>query len=199
MITSALAYLIAYGAWQLGIVPLAWLTFLAVRRDAHRGAEWWWLAGAFFVSWIADACALTVGEPWLMSLVYPVSQAAIVGAVLLDREEAVLFVIALVIVGIMAVLWKGVGTPDVLLHTVAWLSVAIIALDHVALGRLRLALLAAFGFGWIAWIGFTLTPGIPTPYGYSNWLAYQGVRAIGIGTFCWAAMYPTPQLRMVRT
>jgi hypothetical protein len=149
------------------------------------------MAGAFFVSWIADACTLAGVDSHLVSLVYPVSQAALVGAVLLDREEAAIFVAGLVSIGVVAVLWKGVGTPDVLVHTVAWASIAIVALDRAALGKLRLALLVAFGFGWLAWLGYTLSPGWPT------WLAYQGVRALGIGTFCWAAANPGPTLRLV--
>jgi hypothetical protein len=182
--------MIFYAAWTLGLIPFAWLAVLAVRRE-FRDVAWWWIAGAFFVSWIADAFALAGVNPWLMSLVYPVSQAALVGAVLLDREDAVMFVIALVIVAILAVLWKGVGTPDVLVRTVAWASVAIIALDRVALGRLRLALLVSFGFGWLAWIGYTLAPG------WLSWSCYQMVRALGIGTFCWAATKPGPSFRVL--
>jgi hypothetical protein len=178
-------------AHHMALLPLVWLAWLAAWED-RRGAEWWWLAGAFFVSWLADSAA-HVADPWLVSLVYPVSQAAIVGAVLLEREEAALFVGSLVTVGVVAVLWRGVGTPDVLVHTVAWASIALVAFDRAALGRLRLALLVAFGFGWLAWLGYTVTPGWP------SWLCYQGVRALGIGCFCWAASYPTPRLRVVPT
>jgi hypothetical protein len=182
---------IFYVAYAVGAAPLAWLVMLAMRGE-RRDAAWWWLAGAFFVSFVADSVALAGVEPWLMSLVYPVSQAAIVGAVLLEREDAALFVCGLVTVGIVAVLWRGVGTPDVLVHTVAWASIGVIAFDRDALGRLRLALVVAFGFGWMAWLGYTLSPG------YLTWLCYQGVRALGIGTFCWAASNPAPQLRVLR-
>jgi hypothetical protein len=126
-----------------------------------------------------------------MSLVYPVSQAAIIGAVLLDRGEALFFVCALVMVGVTAVLWRGVGFPDVVVHTVAWGSVALIALDRPALGRLRLALLVAFAGGWLAWVGYTITPG------WTTWLCYQGVRAAGLACFCWAATRPIPRLRVL--
>jgi hypothetical protein len=181
---------IFYVAYALGVVPFVWLAWLAARGE-RRDAAWWWLAGAFFVSFIADSFALAGIEPWLMSLVYPVSQAAIIGAVLLDREDAILFVLSLATVGILAVLWRGVGAPDVLVHTVAWASVAVIAVDRAALGRLRVALLVAFGVGWCAWLAYTIAPGLPT------WLGYQGVRALGIGCFCWAAAKPTPRLRVV--
>lgn len=181
--------MIFYLAYSLGVIPLAWLAWLAARWH-RRDAAWWWLGGAFFVSFIADSFALAGVEPWLMSLVYPVSQAAIVGAVLLEREDAGLFVLALVTMGIVAVLWRGVGTPDVVVHTVAWGSIAVVALDRAALGRLRLALIVAFGFGWIAWIGYTITPG------WTSWICYQGLRALGIGCFCWAASRPAPRLRI---
>jgi hypothetical protein len=180
---------IFYVAYVVGAVPLAWLAMLAT-RGRRCDVAWWWLAGAFFVSFIADSFALAGVEPWLMSLVYPVSQAAIVGAVLLDREEAVIFVAALMAIGVVAVLWLGVGTPDVLVHTVAWASIAIVALDRESLGRLRLALLVSFGFGWLAWIGYTISPSWPT------WLCYQGVRALGAWCFCWAASHPAPRLRV---
>jgi hypothetical protein len=182
--------MIFYAAWTLGLIPFAWLAWLAGRGE-RRAREWWWLAGAFLVSWIADAFALAGVEPWLMSLVYPVTQAAIVVAVLLDREEAIVFVVALVLVGLIAVLWRGVGAPDVLLRTVAWLGIALVAFDRIALGRLRVALLLAFGLGWLAWCSYTIDPGYPT------WLAYQGIRALGAGAFCWATMKPGPTLRVV--
>jgi hypothetical protein len=176
-------------AHQMALGPLLWLAALRARGTVV-GTAWWWLAGAFFVSWLADTGAHVV-DPWLMSLVYPVSQAAIVGAVLLEREDAVLFVLALALVGILAVLWRGVGTPDVLVHTVAWGSIACVAFDRDALGNLRLALIIAFGFGLVAWLGYTITPG------YQTWLCYQGVRALGIGTFCWAAAKPGPTFRVL--
>lgn len=181
--------MIFYAVWQIGLVPLACLAVLAMRRQ-RRDAAWWYLAGAFFVSWIADAFALAGVEPWLMSLVYPVSQAALVGAVLLERRQAMAFVGALVTVGLVAVLWLGVDQPDVLVRTVAWLGVALIAYERDALGRLRMALLVAFGVGWLAWAGYAVRPS------WSTWLAYQGVRALGVGTFCWAAWKPTPRLRV---
>jgi hypothetical protein len=176
-------------AHQLALVPLLFLLVLRMRGQ-RRDVAWWWLAGAFFVSWLADSAAHVV-DPWLMSLVYPVSQAAIVGAVLLERDDAVVFVIALVTIGVGAVLWRGVGTPDVLVHTVAWASVALIVFDRDALGRLRTALLVAFGLGLLAWLGYTIRPG------WTLWLCYQGVRALGIALFCRAAWKPVPQLRVV--
>lgn len=182
--------MIFYAAWTIGLIPFAWLAWLAARGE-RRAREWWWLAGAFFVSWVADAFALSGVEPWLVSLVYPVTQAAIIGAVLLDREEAALFVGALVLAGLVAVLWRGVGAPDVLLRTVAWLGIALVAYDRIALGKLRIALLIAFGFAWLAWVGYTLDPS------YRTWLAYQSVRALGAVAFCWAATKPGPALRVL--
>jgi hypothetical protein len=175
-------------AHQMALVPFLWLAALRA-RGARVDAAWFWLAGAFFVSWLADSGAHFV-DPWLMSLVYPVSQAALVVAVLLERREALLFVGALVAVGVVAVAWQGVGAPDVLVHTVAWLGVALVVYDRDALGRLRLALLVSFGVCWLVWLCYTVWPG------WTAWLAYQCVRALGIACFCWAASKPTPRLRI---
>jgi hypothetical protein len=182
--------MLVYGAYLLGIIPLAWLAWLAARGKCPDAA-WWWLAGAYFVSFLADTAALMGVDPWLPSLVYPVSQAALIGAVLLERTQARTFVIVLVLTGLAAVLWLGVGSPDVLVHTVAWLGVALVVYNRDALGRLRTALLVSFGWGWLAWVGYAIAPGWPA------WFAYQSVRAVGIGSFCMAAMNPTPRLKVL--
>jgi hypothetical protein len=169
-------------AHLLGLVPLCWL---AVRGETR--AEWWWLAVAFAVSWVADTVAHLV-NPWLPAAVYPVSQAAVIGAVLLPRRDAWLFAGALVLVGIAGVLLEGVWGPDLFLETVA--SLGIVGIVYARpLGLLRLALLVAFGMGWLAWIGYLFVPGFP------SWGVYQGVRAVSLGFFCWARER-APRLRL---
>lgn len=172
----------------MALLPAIWLSGLRV-RGTRCAVEWWWLAAAFGVSWLADTAAMWV-DPWLVSLVYPVSQSAIVGAVLLDRREAIRFTLTLMAVGVVAVLWRGVGQPDVLLRTVAWLTVAGLAVERRE--PVRSVLLIAFGAGWLAWMGYATWPGWP------SYLIYQAVRATGIAAFCWAAMRTTPQLSLAR-
>jgi hypothetical protein len=186
----SLARIISEIAAEMGLVPLAWLVWLR-HRGRNPGLAWWWLAAAFFVSWLADTAALFV-DPDLVGNLYPLTQAALVGAVLLDRLEAVEFAFALTVVAFVAVAWHGPLGIDVLLRTVAWGSVAVLAWRYQALWRLRDALVVSFGFGLLAWWWYALAPGWP------SWLTYQAVRALGIALFCVAASSPAPKLSVAR-
>jgi hypothetical protein len=170
-------------AHHMALVPLFWLWGRGERRT-----EWWWLAGIFLVSWLADTVAHWTGAG-LVSAVYPLSQAALVAAVFLERRHALAVTGALVLLGLVSVLTHGVATPEVLLHTVAWLSAAGIV-AFLPLGRLRVALLVLFAGGWLAYLGYVLAQG------WASWLTYQGVRAASIGLFCWAQWKPHPILRL---
>lgn len=170
-------------AHALGIVPVLWL---ALRRERRR--EWWWLASALGVSFLADTVALlaylrgTSVAP-VVSTIYPVGQAALIGAVFLSRADAQGWLGALVLVGL-----GSLALPDgLLVETVAWLGVAAIAWDH-AVGPLRAALLLIFGLGWCAWMVYDAVPAM------STWLAYQSCRALGTGLFCWAQARPVVRL-----
>lgn len=187
------AYWIGWIAALFGIVPLAWLIVLRL-RGRRIGAEWWWLAAAFAVSFAADAIAffLAPASRWLVSAAYPLSQAAIMGLVFLVRRDAERLITVLLVVGVAAVLWLAVTGPDVFFRTVAWGAVVGIVLDRYALGKLRTALLLYFGLGLLAWWGYVLRPG------WTSWGIYQSVRAIGIALFCAACLRPVA-LRLRRT
>lgn len=172
----------------MGLIPLLWLAWLHLRGE-RRDVAWWWLAGVFAVSWIADMAALWF-DPWTASKVYPVSQAAIVGLVFLSRREALLLIVTLGLVGIGDVLLVGVGDFDLMLRTVAWLSVVGIVYPLRQLERLRIYLLTGFGLGWVAWLGYSINPG------WGTWICYQLVRLIAIAMFCWASLRPTVKLRI---
>lgn len=172
----------------MSLVPFFWLAWLHWRKR-EPGLAWWWLAGAFAVSWLADTGALWL-SPWLVGAVYPVSQAAIIGAVLLSRSEAIELTIALVLIGILDVYANGITGPDILLRTVAWLSIAGTVYPLRQLERLRMCLLVSFGVGWLAWMWYAMNPGWP------SWIGYQSVRLAGILLFCWAAAKPGPRLRV---
>lgn len=185
-----LARVVSEVAAEMGLVPLAWLVWLRL-RGRSPGLAWWWLAAAFFVSWLADTAALWV-NPDLVGNLYPVTQAALVGAVLLDRLEAAEFAFALFVVALVAVFWRGPLGIDVFLRTVAWGSVAVLAWQYHALWRLRDALLVSFGVGLVAWWWYALAPG------WLTWGFYQVVRAVGIALFCAAAASPAPRLIVAR-
>lgn len=165
----------------MALVPLVWC---ALRRE--RRPEWWWLAGAFAISWVADTMA-HFSDPWIPAAVYPMSQAAMVGTIFLPRGKAMLLVTVLGIAGIVGVAGEGVTGPDLLLQTVSFGSVVGIVWP-LAPSRLRTTLLVAFGLGWLAWVGYLLNPG------WATWGFYQAVRAVSLGMFCWANRSPRMQL-----
>lgn len=174
---------IATCATGIGIVPLVWLV-----STGKHAAEWWWLGLAFGVSFLADLGAHPV-SPWVMSVAYPVSQAALVMAVFLPRRDAQAVTLVLVLVGLLSVVLNRAAGPDLFLHTVAWGSTAWIVNDY-AVGRLKTALLVAFGGGLVAWWGYVLVPG------WTFWIALQGTRLVAAGLFCWASWRPEPKLRL---
>lgn len=166
-------------ATWMGLVPLVWLALLHV-RGTGRDRGWWWLAIAFAVSWMADTVAHWV-SPDAVGNMYPLLQAAIVALVLLGRDAALL-IGGLVLVGIVAA-----AVPvkvDLLLRTVAWGSSSYLAWNRWELGLLRTALLVSFGLALVAWYAYAAWPG------WTTWLVYQGVRAVGIALFCRAAVTP---------
>jgi hypothetical protein len=175
---------VAWLAYSIGALPALWL---ALRRV--RAAEWWWLAAALGVSFVADTFALFGHNSLLVSAVYPVSQAAIVGAVFLSRTYAAAFLVLLVLGGLLALVIAPVGRPDVFLHTIAWLGVVSMVAGR-PIGRLRIAVLLYFGLGWACWLTYTTDPG------WTTYLTYQGSRLLGTLAFCWAAAKPGPILRL---
>jgi hypothetical protein len=177
-------------AHHMALLPLVWLGWLRV-RGKRLDVAWWWLAGAFAVSWLADTAAHFT-DAWVIGAVYPVSQAALVCFVFLSRDDAMKVVLVLMVVGIADIIWHGVDSPDILLRTVAWLSVVGIVWPLRQLGRLRASLLVAFGIGWWCWMIYAISPG------WWTWGVYQLARLAGILLFCWAATSPLPRLKLSR-
>lgn len=172
-----------YVATWLGLVPLAWL---AVRRS--RNVAFWWLGAAFAVSWLADMAARYLASWAFMNPLYPVSQAALIGAVLLSRRQAEWFTLALMAVGLLGVLFPS--RPDVLVHTVAWGGICGLVWDRYGMDVLRTSLLVTFGLGLFAYYGFVMYPM------WVTWLLYQGCRVLGTALFCYAVTLPSPRLRL---
>lgn len=179
---------VMYAAALLGLLPL----LFAVRAPAaHR-----WLAVAFAISFLADAAtlgtvALHTHEPWWVSRIYPVSQAALACAVFLPRKEALGLLVVLVLVGLCGVFLEPPRQPEFITHTVAWLFVAAVAAEE-ALRPLRRSLVAYFGLGTVAWIVYAMHPTWPS----LSWDAYQGTRVLGIVLFGYACGKPAPELRL---
>jgi hypothetical protein len=181
-------------AQNIALVPLFWLTWLWRRDRMMPDASWFWLAAAFAVSWLADAWAfvLPVELRWVPSLVYPVTQTALVGAVLLRRRGAYELLAMLIVVGVASALLFGATGPDLLLRSLAWGGVVGIVIASPALPpRLRIALSVYFGLGLVVWLLHAAWLIVPT------WYVYQGVRLAGLLLFCWAASRPV-ELRVIR-
>lgn len=169
--------LVSEVAHHMALIPLLWLGVLAYYGQ-RRGVLWWALAVVLSVSWIADTAAHWV-DPWLISALYPAVQALVFACIVLPPPALRRFAIIISLATGMAVYWRGGPHPEVLAHTVAWAGLVVIAWPH---RLLRSPILTTFGFGWLAWLGYNFAPS------WLTWGAYQSVRALGLGVFCWATI-----------
>lgn len=160
----------------MGLLPLAWLGVLS-SFGYRRTALWWALAIVLGCSWFADTAAHWL-DPWLVSMAYPAVQALVLASVLLPSPALWRFIGVLGVTGIIATLLSGVGQPDVFLHTVAWTGLVVIAWHYQ---ELRVPVAVTFGLGWLAWVAYSIAPT------WGTWGTYQGIRALGLGAFCWAS------------
>jgi hypothetical protein len=163
-------------AHHMALVPLLWLGALGYYGQ-RRPALWWATALVLGISWLADTAAHWL-DPWLVSTIYPALQALTFAAVLLPARALGRFAGVLGVTGLLAILLVGVGQPDVFLHTVAWTGLVVVAWPY---REIRAPVLVTFGVGWLAWVAYSIAPG------WATWGTYQGLRAIGLGVFCWAA------------
>lgn len=165
--------------WQvpmaLGLLPLAWL--VVTKRGA--GAAWWWMAGAFAVSFVADVLTL-VYDHRLVSQVYPVLQAGLFAAILLPRKYAEWTIAVILVAASASIAGRNADGFDVLMRVIAFGSVAGVAW-MLPQSALRTSLLVYFAGGAVAWCGYVLAPG------WTSWGLLQMARAVGIGCWCYAA------------
>jgi len=160
----------------MGLVPLLWLGVLAVHGQ-RRSPLWWALAITLGVSWLADTAAHWI-SPWLVSAVYPIAQTLVLGMVLIPAALLWRFLVAVAITTGLALALAGTWRPELLIHTVCWTGILVMAWPY---REIRGATVWTFGMGWIAWVVFAT---LPT---FATWGVYQGMRALGLGVFCWAA------------
>lgn len=168
-----------------GLAPLGWLLALHV-AGRTRTVSVWWLASGFAVSWVADSIVLALPRDhpagWMISAIYPATQASIMGAAIIyRRERAVLFAILAHAAACASILLHGVEGPEYASRILAWGTIAVVAWNFWQLGTLRLALLVYFGAGLLAWIVHTEWLIVAT------WYPYQLARVVGIALFCLAA------------
>ena len=166
----------------MSLAPLLWLGALW-RHGQRRPLIWWALAGALSVSWMADTIAQTLPaeKRWVVSSLYPIFQVLLIGAALVPRREWQAFVWWLCLGAVGDASLVGLGQPDMFLHTFAWGAILLLVWRHREALPVRWLATLSFGLGWLGWLAYMLAPG------WGTWCAYQGVRAVGIGLFCWVS------------
>lgn len=168
---------VGYAAMVTGLVPLAVVVWY--RTAITTQSAYWWLAGAFGVSFLADLAGL-FGGGYLASQTYPLLQAGLVALVIAPRPIAVLTIGALAFISAVSLAWRMAAGLDVLLHVAAWGSTAALASRNLTPGPLRATLVWGFALLSLAWVGFRLEPT------FLAWGVMQGVRlAMALG-FAWA-------------
>lgn len=137
----------------VGLVPLA-----AVAVHGRRlPSAWWWLGGAFGVSFLADLAG-RFGYGNVASQTYPVLQAGLFAFVLAPRDVAKWTVAALAAISSTSLWLRGGMGLDVVLHIAAFGSTAFFAYRYLSGGTLRATLALGFGALVYAWGALTLWP-----------------------------------------
>lgn len=161
----------------MALLPLLWLGGLAFHGH-KRPVLWWTLAVVLSVSWVADTVAHVV-DPALVSALYPALQALVLAVVVLPPRALGRFAALILAATSLPLMYRGVAHPDIVARTACWAGLMTIAWPHKAI---RLPVLVTFGLGWLAWLGYNFAPSWP------SWGAYQSVRALGLGVFCFATL-----------
>lgn len=161
-------------AHYVGLVPLVAWSVVRLRHPTPPLALA--VAGAYAVSWAADWFAHWV-NPLFVSTMYLVTQAGVLGLLLLPPRRAVAFILVLGVSALGSLAATEAQRPEWLVHSVAGVGVSASVWRRPDLGGLRWSLLATFGLGWLAWVAYWVTPG------WWTWGAYQTCRALGAGLF----------------
>lgn len=166
-------------AMALGLVPLLWLEGLR-ERGHRRPAAFWWVAAGLGVSFVADVVG-ALGYAPLASQVYPVLQAALIAVTLLERPAFVAFVAVLLFAASLSIMWRGAGGYDVILRTVAFGGVSVMAWAALPPSTIRATLVVGFAAMLGGWFAYTLDPG------WTSWATLQAARLGTTVGFCVAA------------
>lgn len=165
---------LGYAAMATGLLPL-----VAVALRPRAPSAWWWLAGAFAVSFAADLAGLA-GYGFVASQTYPLLQASLFALVLAPRALAGAVIAGLAAVSGASLALRGALGLDVALHLAAWGATVGLARWALQPGALRVTLVWGFALLAVAWVGFTLEPT------FWAWGAMQAVRLATALGFCYA-------------
>lgn len=167
---------------HLALVPVLWLVILAYYGQP-RAVEWWGLAATLELFWLADTAAHHY-DPWTVSALYPLGQAVLMALLLLSLRDALRLGGFVVAVGLGIVVLRGIARPELIAHTVAWVSILCMVWPPQTM--FARAVLGVFGVCWFGWYLFTV---LPTLVG---WSFFQGERLGGTLVFCWASWAVRP-------
>lgn len=197
------AHLIQEAVHQLQLVPFFCVALLWARSHFPPArpvdAKVWCLAIAYLIGWCADWIAfghlthnITFGN------FYPLAQCLVLGVALLHDRRIATFSYVLVITAAVTIRWPSPVDTDVLLRTVAWLSVAVLGWRAQDLNLpLRLSFVLSYGVGWGLWVIYLMVRAYyMTPQGwrggwFATWvpyLSYQAVYLLGALVFCVGAV-----------
>ena len=191
--SAHLSVVIPWICTALGLLPLAWLS---VRKVV--GLDYWLIATALGISFLADIGALALPER-ITSFAYPLGQCGLIGVTLLAPRQGLIYGLLLMAMAVVSLRINPAEVPafDVMFRTFAFGSITLIASQMPNLGGLRNALLLYFGLGLVAWLAWAFWHNPTDHSARINWALYlidQTTRAVGIGWFCWAATHQTPKL-----
>lgn len=182
---------VVIAAWWIELLPLVWLSALAMRGH-RRDVAFWWIAIAFAVSFASDTAAIVFKTGgWAISCAYPMAQVALIVAVLANAwSEAAKIITALCASALFAVGLEDMTKPEWAFHLIAFGTVTVMAWRRPALGRLRLALLVYFGLSaalWCVHVAWLTT---------ATWYPYKIADTVGLLLFCWATVNDRPALTL---
>ena len=177
-------------AGALRILPLLWLGWLALHYQ-RRDREHRLLGLGFAVSPLTDLTVKLLPVMAPLANLYPLVQALAVALVVLDETEARQFAGILTLAGGLSVaLTEG---SDLLLYTVASLSVCLIVWRSTLPTLLQASLYAFFGGSWLA-----LVNSFWNPYPWAGFV-FHATTLAGCALFCVAASRaPQRHLQLVR-
>lgn len=170
----------SYLSWWLAAVPAVVLAVLWA-KGRHFDRLWWIVAAVFGLSWLADtvAFALAPAHRWIPSLLYPMAQALLLCAVLLNAANFWRFAGLLTAFLGIALLAGSTHGPDDVLRTLAWVGGGLFTWDSPMPLALRQTLVVTFGLGAVAWVWhMTALTAWPT------WYVFQATQAAGVALFC---------------
>ena len=159
-------------AHQIALVPI--LIVLLAGRGLPRA--YWWLAGAFTVSWVWDSVIGWRGGAWEVFFLFLPLQMGL--AVAAFRRHAL--IPALIVFYALAIVGLGLGPPDVLVTLLGSGTVVALALRSEILTA---PVVLYFGIGTLCYLG--MIQHLDGDGFMRWWYPYQGARAAAFGAFGW--------------